>query len=224
VRRPQTVALGLGLIAIFTIAVVAGIGGKEGTPMGGLLQGMSPEAQAAVVGGVAGGVVGGVLGILGALLGLVVERWVRRWGKVGCELTHEPLITWWAVPDRRELASEEVDQLENFDRVEAEVECDLEFYNNKEVDIGLSRLAMVFIAEDGEEARLNPADLHQVLQSVNVVSRRWSQAKVSGVIRGGSSRLVRDYHTIEVRGAFPDHSLYRDRVRRRVTASVRMGL
>jgi hypothetical protein len=91
------------------------------------------------------------------------------------------------------------------------------------VDIGLSRLAIVFIAEDGEEARLNPTDPHQGLHTVNVASRRWSEAKISGRISGPSSRLVRDWHTIEVRGAFPDHSLYKDRVRRRVTAAVRMG-
>jgi hypothetical protein len=192
-----------------------------------LLRGLSPEAQAAVVGGIAGGVVGGgvggLLGILGALLGLVVERRMRRSGKIGCELTQELRITWRTVPDRRQLTAEDVAHLEDFARVEAEVEGDLEFFNEKEVDIGLSRLAIVFITEDGEEARLNPTDAQQGILSVNVLSRRWSQAKVSGVISGPSSRLVRDWHTIEVRGALPDHSLYRDPVRRKVGAELRIG-
>jgi hypothetical protein len=183
---------------------------------------MSPETLAAVIGGVAGGVVGGVLGILGALLGLFAERWMRRWGKVGCELTRR-VVRWRVGPDRRELAQEEVDRLADFDLLEAEVECDLKFFNEMEVDVGLSRLALVFIAEGGEEARLEPTDTQQGLQTVNVVSRRWSEAKVAGVISGGSSRLVRDYHTIEVRGVFPDHSPYKDPVIKTVTASVRIG-
>jgi hypothetical protein len=179
---------------------------------------VSPETLAAVIGGVAGGVVGGALGILGALLGLFAERWMRRWGKVGCELTRRD-VRWRVGPDRRELAQEEVDRLADFDLVEAEVECDLKFFNEREVDVGLSRLALVFIAEGGEE----PTDPQQGLQTVNVVSRRWSEAKVSGVIRGGSSRLVRDWHTVEVRGAFPDHSLYKDQVMRKVMVSARIG-
>ncbi len=179
---------------------------------------MSPETLAAVIGGVAGG----VLGILGAVLGLFAERWMRRWGKVGCELTRR-VVRWRVGPDKRELAQDEVDRLADFDLVEAEVECDLKFFNEMEVDVGLSRLALVFIAEGGEEAPLEPTDTQQGLQTVNVVSRRWSEAKVAGVISGGSSRLVRDYHTIEVRGTFPDHSPYKDPVIKRVTASVRMG-
>ena len=184
---------------------------------------MSPETMAAVIGGVAGGAVGGVLGILGAVLGLFAERWMRRRGKVGCQLIRK-VDRWRVGSDERELAPEEVDRLADFDRAEAEVECDLEFFNEKEVDVGLSRLAVVFIAEDGEEARLEPTDTQQEVQTVNAVSRRWSEAKVAGVIRGGSSRLVRDWHTVEVRGAFPDHSLYKDPVMRRVTVSVRIGV
>ncbi len=44
-----------------------------------------------------------------------------------------------------------------------------------------------------------------------------------GVISGRSSRLVRDYHTIEVRGTFPDHSPYKVPVIKTVTASARIG-
>jgi len=186
------------------------------------VRGMSPETLAAVIGGVAGGVVGGALGILGAVLGLFAERWMRRRGKVGCELTRR-VVRWSVGPDRRELAQEEVDRLADFDLVEAEVECDLKFFNEREVDVGLSRLALVFIAEGGEEARLEPTDTQQGLQTVNVVSSRWSEAKVAGVISGGSSRLVRDWHTVEVRGAFPDHSLYKDQVMRKVMVSTRIG-
>jgi len=185
------------------------------------IQRVSPETLAAVIGGVAGGVVGGVLGILGAVLGLFAERWMRRRGEVGCQLIRR-VDRWRVGPDGRELAPEEVDQLSDFDQAEAEVECDVQFFNEKEVDVGLSRLAVVFIAEDGEEARLEPTD-SQYGETVNAVSRRWSEAKVAGVIRGGSSRLVRAYHTVEVRGEFPDHSLYKDTITTRVTASARIG-
>jgi hypothetical protein len=184
---------------------------------------VSPETLAAVIGGVAGGVVGGVFGIVGALLGLFAERRMRRRGEVGCQLIHRS-DTWRVSPDGSEITPEEVDRLADFDQVTAEVECELEFFNEKEVDVGLSRLAVVFIAEDGEEARLEPTATQQSrVQTVNVVSRRWSGAKVAGVISGGTSRLVRDWHTVEVRAAFPDHSLYRDTVMRKATLSIRLG-
>jgi hypothetical protein len=45
-----------------------------------LLRGLSPEAQAAVIGGVTGGLVGGVFAIVGVVLGLIGEPWLRRRG------------------------------------------------------------------------------------------------------------------------------------------------
>jgi hypothetical protein len=45
---------------------------------------MSPEAQAALIGGMAGGVVGGVFTLLGVALGLFGERWVRNLAEVAC--------------------------------------------------------------------------------------------------------------------------------------------
>jgi hypothetical protein len=47
-----------------------------------VVRGMSPETQAAVIGGVAGGVVGGVLGIVGVVLGLLLQRFLQRTGAV----------------------------------------------------------------------------------------------------------------------------------------------
>jgi len=163
---------------------------------------VSPDVIAAGVFGITGAVVGAVVGLFG-------ERLVRSRGKVGCQLVRR-VDRWRVGPDGKELAPEEVGRLADFDRAEAQVECDVQFFNEKEVDVGLSRLAVVFIAEDGEEARLEPTDTQHGVQTVNAVSRRWSEAKVMGVIRGGSSRLVRDYRTVEVRGEFPDHSLYKE--------------
>jgi hypothetical protein len=183
---------------------------------------MSPETMAAVIGGVAGGVVGGVLGILGAVLGLFAERWMRRQGEVGCQLIRRA-DRWRGPTDGRELSPEEVARLEDFDQAEAWVECHVQFFNEQEVDVGLSRLTVVFIAEDGEEARLEPTGT-QYGETVNAVSRRWAEARMEGVISGGSSRLVRDYHTVEVWGEFPDHSPYKDTITRRVTASARIGI
>jgi len=169
-------------------------------------------------------VVGGVLGILGAIIGLVAERWMHSWGRVRCTLTSMEK-TWRAGPDRRILAEDEVDRLEAFDQIEAQVKCDLEFFNRKDVDIGLSRLALVFIAENGEEVRLlEPAGTEQEVRTVDIISGRWSKATVVGWVRGPGSRLVRDWHTIEVRGAFPDHSLYKDPVMRRAGAEITMGM
>jgi hypothetical protein len=55
-----------------------------------LFQGLSPEAQAAVIGGIAGGAVGGLVGgfftLVGVVVGLFGEPMVRRVGKVRCEI------------------------------------------------------------------------------------------------------------------------------------------
>ena len=47
---------------------------------------VSPELQAAVIGGVAGGLVGGVLGILGVIIGMIEKRVGPRIGKVDCDI------------------------------------------------------------------------------------------------------------------------------------------
>jgi hypothetical protein len=56
-----------------------------------LLRGLSPEAQAAVIGGLAGGLVGGVFTIIGVFLGLIGEPLLRRRGKVRCDIVRD---TW----------------------------------------------------------------------------------------------------------------------------------
>jgi hypothetical protein len=47
---------------------------------------VSPETEAAIIGGIAGGGVGGFFTLLGVALGLFGQRWVRRIGEVRCVL------------------------------------------------------------------------------------------------------------------------------------------
>jgi hypothetical protein len=87
----------------------------------------------------------------------------------------------------------------------------------KEVDHGLSNILLVFLA-DGDEVRVGSSSYQEELQTVNLAARQWSTTRVTGQIEGPSSRLVRDWRTIEVWGKFPDHSPFKQAVMRRVSS------
>lgn len=166
---------------------------------------MSPEAEAAVIGGIAGGAVGGILGGIGVVVGLFVERWVRSWGGVLCE------IEGFGGPvDERDsgLARLKVDQ-----SVRAY------FFNDKEVDTGLSELAVVFVFEDGHEVVLGPETrFYETSTSprgvINLPSKTWVSVEIKGTFYGPpAERLdLRELpKTIGVKGKFPGGKPYRER-------------
>jgi hypothetical protein len=82
VTRGQTVALMLGLVAIFAVALVTGIGDES--PLA-----LKESARGVLITGVLA--VAGTL--LGAALGLFGERYLRQQGRVGCDLIRR-VETW----------------------------------------------------------------------------------------------------------------------------------
>lgn len=132
--------------------------------MEALLQGLSPEAQAAVIGGIAGGVAGGVFTLLGVLFGLFGERWVRRWGRVHCD-TH------WRV-QRTKFRPDDALVLER--------RLDILFLNRKDVDVTVVEMRVEFYKGgkpfDEERAPtvefVDERDETKPLSSVNLPSRK----------------------------------------------------
>jgi hypothetical protein len=96
-----------------------------------LLWGLSPEAQAAVIGGVAGGVIGGLVGgvfaIIGVVLGLIGEPWVRRRGDVRCDITRDA----WQIEQ-----GDEATPLES--------QFEVTYWNGKEIPIAVMGVRMEF--------------------------------------------------------------------------------
>ncbi len=156
--------------------------------------------------------------LLGVALGLFGERYLRGRGNLRCRLVRSELS--WSRRDIGDLDQEarSVDQVEDFEEYVANVEYELSFFNEKEVDHGLSSIVVVFLA-DGDEVRVGPTNPQEGLEIVNLAARRWSTTTVAGQVEGPSSRLVRDWRTIEVRGAFPDHRPFKQTIMRRVEAS-----
>jgi hypothetical protein len=92
-----------------------------------LLRGLSPEAQAAVIGGVSGGLVGGVLAIIGVGLGLIGEPWLRRRGDVRCEIAGDA----WQI-------------IQGTGAGPLESQFEVTFWNGKEIPIAVMRVRMEF--------------------------------------------------------------------------------
>ena len=156
--------------------------------------------------------------LLGVALGLFGERYLRGRGSLRCSLVRRELR--WSRRDIGDLDPEarSVDQVEDFEEYAVDVTYELSFFNEKEVDHGLSSITVVFLA-NGDEARVGSSNWQDGLKPVNLAARRWSDTTVTGQIEGPSCRLVRDYRTIEVWGVFPDHSPFKQAIVRTVEAS-----
>jgi hypothetical protein len=92
-----------------------------------LLRGLSPEAQAAVIGGVAGGLVGGVFAIIGVVLGLIGEPWLRRQGDVRCDIARDA----WQI-------------IQGTPATPLESQFEVTFWNGKEIPIAVMGVRMEF--------------------------------------------------------------------------------
>jgi hypothetical protein len=156
--------------------------------------------------------------LLGVALGLFGERYLRGRGNLRCSLVRRELR--WSRRDIGYLDPEarSVDQVEDFEEYAVDVTYELSFFNEKEVDHGLSSINVVFLA-NGDEARVGSSNWQEGLKPVNLAARRWSDTTVTGRIEGPSCRFVRDYKTIEVWGVFPDHSPFKQTIVRTVGAS-----
>jgi hypothetical protein len=149
--------------------------------------------------------------LLGVVLGLFGDRYLRGRGNLRCSLVNKKDCWYPTDPS--------IDNVEDFKDYAVDITYDLSFFNEKEIDHGLYSIEVVFLA-NGDEARLGSSTSQEGLKTVNLAARQWSTTSVTGRIEGPSSRLVRDWQTIEVRGVFPDHSSFRQTVMKHAGATI----
>jgi hypothetical protein len=87
------------------------------------------------------------------------------------------------------------------------------FFNDKEVDIGLTSTAIVFVFE-GEGVTLGPETRGyetntSPLGVINLPSRTWVSVRIKGDFYGSEVKaILTELKAIEIIGKFPDSSLY----------------
>jgi hypothetical protein len=160
--------------------------------------------------------------LLGVALGLFGERYLRGRGSLRCSLVRREDSWYQHGVGHLDPAVHSVDQVEDFKDYVVNIAYELAFFNEKEIDHGLSNVMVVFVA-DGDEERVGALTAQEGLETVNLAARKWSTTTITGQIDGPRSRLVRDWRTIEVRGIFPDHSPFKQAIMKRVSKTIPVG-
>jgi hypothetical protein len=192
-----------------------------------LLRGLSPEAQAAIIGGIAGGVAGGVIAgvftLLGVALGLFGEPWVRTRGKVRCKM--EPIklsvfsgsedpVTLHSLPIPAELLQREDSGQDSGWGAEegARYFLNVKFFNEKETKTGLLDVVIVFDGDPPLEKTMQDRSIWQVgpnarpmaeLEFVNLPSREWVALSLIGSLSHEEARKLTECHGVWLRGYYP---------------------
>jgi hypothetical protein len=197
-----------------------------------LLRGLSPAAQAAIIGGIAGGVVGGVFTLLGGALGLFGERWVRTWGKVRCKM--EPIELWvfsgseepvtlHSLPIPTELlVRDDAEQDPAWgDEGAARYFLNVKFFNEKETTTGLRDVVIVFDGDPPLEKMMQDRSTWQAgpnarpmagLEFVNLPSKEWVALSLIGDLSHEEVRKLTGCDRAWLRGHFPDGRRFSQRV------------
>jgi hypothetical protein len=144
----------------------------------------------------------GIIGVvIGVALGLYGDRWLRHRGDVYCQIERlderEPNVG--GIPFK---ASQSIQA---------------HFFNDKDVDTGLTGLTVVFVFE-GEQVTLGPKTRGYETSTsppgvVNLPSRTWVSVRIKGDFYGPEVKpILTDLTAIEIKGKFPDRSLYHKKI------------
>ena len=150
---------------------------------------------------------GGVLGIVGVVIGVALglygDRWLRYRGDVHCQIER--------------LDEAHPHQKTGLAPYDVRLSVQVHFFNEKEVDTGLSGLAVVFVFE-GEEVILGQKTRGyetstRPLGVINLPSRTWASVRIKGYFLGPEvTPLLTDLKAVEIKGKFPDRSLYHEKI------------
>jgi hypothetical protein len=150
---------------------------------------------------------GGVLGIVGVVIGVALglygDRWLRYRGDVYCQIER--------------LGEKQRHQGTGSVPLKVSQSIQVHFFNDKEVDTGLTGLAVVFVFED-EEVALGPETRGyetstSPLGVINLPSRTWVSIRVKGDFYGPEVKaILTDLRAIEIKGKFPDRTLYHKKI------------
>jgi hypothetical protein len=149
-------------------------------------------------------ITGTVSALLGVALGLFGDRWLRHRGDVHCQIEG--------------LGSAHHRQGAGAAHFKVDQSVQVHFFNEKEVDTGLSEITVVFVHEGGEEVALGPeARGYETSTSprgvINLPSKTWVSVHIQGSFYGPEARLLEEdaLKAIEVKGNFPGGKPYHKR-------------
>lgn len=175
---------------------------------------MNPETIAAVVGGVAGGVIGGVLGIAGALLGVAWERALQRRGKVYTRIifTHPTFVGKYKAEygsigaEGRNIYAATREQFDKMLERYLSYNFRLGFYNEKDIDTGLTDIHGAIIAPDGSDFIELRSDVYGGDKVISLTSRQWVYFNLISEEEIGEDRFeeAKRCDRIQVRGKWPN--------------------
>ena len=148
-------------------------------------------------------IVAGVFGVLGTAVGVAIGRyldqWLRHRGDVHCQIRSLPSLH----DSRIHPPPFRVDR-----------RVGVHFFNEKEVNTGLSEITVVFVNESGEETVLGPKTRDYDTSTsprgvINLPSKTWVTTEISGTFYGSQvQHLPANPKAIEVKGKFPDGKPY----------------
>ncbi len=161
---------------------------------------------------------GGILGIVGVVIGVVLglygDRWLRYRGDVYCQVERlgergerQRLQGTGSIPFK---ASQSIP-------FKASQSIQVHFFNDKDVDTGLTGLTVVFVFEN-EEVALGPETRGyetntSPLGVINLPSRTWASVRIKGDFYGPEVKpILTDLKAIEIKGKFPDRGLYHKKI------------
>jgi hypothetical protein len=190
--RPWVVAVVVAVLLIL-IAIV-GIGREPNTPLE-QRDGRSHSAATTTLIGT----------LLGVGLGLFGDRYLRHRGKVHCQVADFGAST-----HRRGAPSAPPFKVEQTIHVH--------FFNEKEVDTGLSGITVVFVFESREEVALGPATRGYETSTsprgvINLPSKTWESVDIKGDFYGPQAKLLDQEKpkAVYVKATFPGGTPYYER-------------
>jgi hypothetical protein len=187
----------VAVVAVLLVLIgIAGVGRNPNAP---------PEQRGGRAVGAATTTLIGTL--LGVGLGLFGDRYLRHRGKVHCQVAE---ADFGAAAHRRGLPSAPPFKVEQTIHVH--------FFNEKEVDTGLSGIAVVFVFENREEVVLEPATRGYETSTsprgvINLPSKTWVSVDIKGDFYGPQAALLNQEKpkAIYIKATFPGGTPYHER-------------
>jgi hypothetical protein len=188
----------LVVAVLLVLIAIAGIGREPNTRLEQRAERGTTQRDAPAVGAPTATLVGTLLGVG---LGLFGDRYLRHRGKVHCQVEG-----FGAATHRRRAGAAPF-------RVEQSLH--VHFFNEKEVDTGLSGITVVFVFESREEVILGPATRgYQTSTSprgvINLPSKTWASVDIKGDFYGPPAKLLaqEEPKAVDVKATFPDGTPY----------------
>jgi hypothetical protein len=146
-------------------------------------------------------ITGVVSALLGVALGLLGDRWLRHRGNVHCQIEG--------------LGGSHHREGRGAAHLRVEQSVQVHFFNEKEVDTGLSEITVVFVFESGDEVVLGPETRGYETSTsprgvMNLPSKTWVSVHIKGYFYGPPAKLFDrdDPKAIEVKGKYPGGKPY----------------